>query len=97
MIRGLLSCLSSTLLCAAPVGVVDEGGVLKGEEVPDDEVAFNAVGLGSCCWLAGAVELPILVAIIEFKDFKRSGFTRTLRNDEVFPVSDRDLSPGRNG
>ena len=81
-IKGLLSCLSKTLwLLLVPfVGVVE--GVLLGVEI---DVLEDGGGLGSwlACWLEGVA----LLAIIVFKDFRRSGFTRTLRNEDVLPVS----------
>lgn len=62
------------------MGVVE--GVLLGVEI---DVLEEGGGLGSwiVCWLGDGV----LLAIIVFNDFKRSCFTRTLRRDEVLPVS----------
>jgi len=62
------------------VGVVE--GVLLGVET---DVLEDGGGLGSwlACWLEGVA----LLAIIVFNDFRRSGFTRTLRNEDVLPVS----------
>lgn len=57
-------------------------GVLLGVEI---DVLEDGGGLGSwlACWLEGIA----LLAIIVFRDFRRSGFTRTLRNEDVLPVS----------
>jgi len=62
------------------VGVVE--GVLLGVET---DVLEDGGGLGSwlACWLEGVA----LLAIIVFNDFRRSGFTLTLRNEDVLPVS----------
>jgi hypothetical protein len=40
---GLLSCLSRTLCWPPFVGVVEAGGVLVGEEAPDEEVVLEEV------------------------------------------------------
>lgn len=56
-------------------------GVLLGVET---DVLEDGGGLGSwlACWLEG-----VALAIIVFRDLRRSGFTRTLRNEDVLPVS----------
>lgn len=90
-IRGLFSCLSNTLWLPVPfVGVVE--GVLLGVEI---DVLEEGGGLGSwlVCWLGDGV----LLAIMVFNDFRRSGFTLTLRRDDVFPVSVLGFSFDRNG
>lgn len=63
------------------MGVVE--GVLLGVEM---DVLEDGGGLGSwlACWLEGVV---VLLAIMVFSDLRRSGFTRTLRKEDVFPVS----------
>lgn len=72
------------------MGVVE--GVLLGVEI---DVLEEGGGLGSwlVCWLGDGV----LLAIIVFNDFKRSCFTRTLRRDDVLPVSVFGFSLERNG
>lgn len=57
-------------------------GVLLGVEI---DVLEDGGGLGSwlVCWLEGVA----LLAIIVFRDLRRSGFTRTLRNEDVLPDS----------
>lgn len=56
-------------------------GVLLGVEM---DVLEDGGGLGSwLAWLEGVA----LLAIIVFRDFRRSGFTRTLRNEDILPVS----------
>lgn len=58
---------------------------MEGVLLVEIDVLEDGGGLGSwlACWLEGVA----LLAIIVFKDFRRSGFTRTLRNEDVLPVS----------
>lgn len=72
------------------MGVVE--GVLLGVDI---DVLEEGGGLGSwlVCWLGDGV----LLAIMVFNDFRRSGFTLTLRRDDVFPVSVLGFSLDRNG
>lgn len=79
------------------MGVVDAGGVLRGDEAADDEdivvvVAVVVVMTGGVRALGEPGSWGWLVAIIVFRDLSRSGLTRTLRNDEVLPLSERGLS-----
>lgn len=66
--------------------------MLLGVEI---DVLEDGGGLGSwlVCWLGDGV----LLAIMVFNDFRRSGFTLTLRRDDVFPVSVFGFSFDRNG